>query len=559
MEDLNVMIAGAAGEGIQTLGAILAETVSAAGYSVFTWQDLESRIRGGQNSYSLRVGESPVNAPLTEVDLLLALNNGAATQYAPWLKEGGVMFAKDADDARTIALPFTEVAEQEFGRRIYGNTVATGALTAAMGLDLELLEETLGRWFSRKGEEVLEANRRAARRGYEMAQDNCRGACPRTLSRGDKRYHVLSANQAIPLGAACAGCRFMAAYPMSPSTAIITYLANEEDRLGVFTEQAEDEIAAINMAIGASFAGARAMTATSGGGFALMVEGISLAGMTEIPVVVVLAQRPGPATGLPTRTAQGDLLFAVNGGHGEFPKMVMAPSDPKDAFHKTVRAFNLADRFQVPVILLTDQFLSDSTFSIEDMRLEDAEPKKFLADPSTMEEYLRYRITEDGVSPRLYPGQSPFLVAADSDEHDEHGHITEDLAGTAVPMMEKRLAKLRSLQREVQPPEARGVEDARRILVGWGSSRGAVLEALELLKRDGVPAGMIHFTELWPLPDYSFPPGKQYVCVESNMTGQLETLLRSRYEATFQNGIRRYDGLPLTGEYIRRRFHDLRG
>jgi len=329
------------------------------------------------------------------------------------------------------------------------------------------------------------------------------------------------------LAAARAGCSFMAAYPMTPSTGIITFLSKEQERLGVFTEQAEDEIAAINMAIGASYCGARAMTATSGGGFALMVEGLSLAGMTETPVVIVLAQRPGPATGLPTRTAQGDLLFAISAGHGEFPKLVLAPADAKDAFHQTVRAFNLADKYQVPVVISTDQFLADAHFSVGDFETDKASPHFHLADPSLIEDYGRYRITREGVSPRLYPGQSEHLVCVDSDEHDEKGHITENLAGTAKRMLEKQMAKDKGLKKEVRPPEESGLGDAETVLIGWGSSRGAVLEAVDLLKEDGKRAGMIHFTELWPLPEYSFPKGKSYWTLESNQSGQLARLLRS--------------------------------
>jgi 2-oxoglutarate ferredoxin oxidoreductase subunit alpha len=348
----------------------------------------------------------------------------------------------------------------------------------------------------------------------------------------------------------------MAAYPMSPSTEIITYLAAHEDHFGVFTEQAEDEIAAINMAIGASFAGARAMTATSGGGFSLMVEGISLSGMIEVPVVIILAQRPGPATGLPTRTAQGDLLFAVNAGHGEFPKMVVAPADAQDAFHKVLRAFNLADKYQIPVIVMTDQFLHESLVSIESFDFEREIPTCHLADPSTIQDYLRYRFTESGVSPRLYPGQSTHLVTADSDEHDEMGHITEDLAGTAQAMAQKRLAKLACLKKEVAPPEIYGVDQAEVVFVAWGSTRQAILEGMELLRARGLATGLIHFTELWPLPIFQFPVNKRYWSVEGNSTGQLARLLRSEYGLVFSGEINRSDGLPLTGEFLRRCFHE---
>ena len=556
MEDLNVVIAGAAGEGVQTIGAVLGDSVSAQGYAVFSWQEFESRIRGGQNSYSLRISEEVINAPLVEADILLALNEGAAEKYGPLLKKDGVLLAeKKRPVERMITIPFTDIAVKEFGSKIYANTIAVGALVGTLGMEMDTLNQVLAHQFAAKSNEVVRTNQAAAEKGFNLADEACKEICPWRLPKAEAPYYLISVNDAIPTAAAYAGCRFMAAYPMSPSTAIITFLAREEEKLGIFTDQAEDEIAAINMAIGASYAGARAMTATSGGGFALMVEAVSLAGIVETPVVIVLAQRPGPATGLPTRTAQGDLLFAINAGHGEFPKLVLAPSDPKDAFHKTVRAFNLADKYQTPVIILTDQFLSDSRFSIEDFEFHRVAPTFYLADPAKIKDYKRYRLTEDGISPRLYPGQSEHLVGIDSDEHDEKGHITEDLAQTAVAMVEKRLKKLKGLRSEVKPPEELELKEADTILVGWGSSRKAILEAINLLKEDGARVGMIHFTELWPLPDYTFPEAKTYWNVESNATGQLARLLRSEYGTEFAGSIKRYDGLPLTSEYIMRNFN----
>jgi 2-oxoglutarate ferredoxin oxidoreductase subunit alpha len=559
MEDINVAIAGAAGEGVQTVGDILAHTISAQGYAVFAWQEYESRIRGGQNSYSIRIGEQPQNAPLLAADVLLALNEGAVKKYEPLLKEGGTLLAQKQLDERMIAIPFAEMAQEEFKNKIYTNTIAVGALAGILGIDLDTLKQVLADTFREKGNEVVESNLSAAEQGYRRATQECRDMCPWRLPRRKGRYYLISGNEAIPLAAAFAGCRFIAAYPMTPSTGIISFFAEHEDRLGVFVEQAEDEIAAVNMALGASYAGARAMTATSGGGFALMVEGVSLAGMTETPLVIVLAQRPGPATGLPTRTAQGELLFAVHAGHGEFPKMVLAPSDPYDAFRKMVKAFNLADKYQVPVIVLTDHFLADSQFSIPDFDLDAVNPSFSLYDPQEISEYRRYQLTENGISPRLYPGQSKHLVGVDSDEHDEEGHITEDLGKTVKTMVQKRLAKIGGLREEISPPEEIYGDDGETVLVGWGSSRGALLEAVRLLKREGKKAGMLHFTELWPLPEFTFPEGKTYITVESNATGQLARLLRSEYGVPLKGAISRYDGLPLTGEYIRSRFDDYDG
>jgi 2-oxoglutarate ferredoxin oxidoreductase subunit alpha len=554
MQDINVVIAGAAGEGIQTIGAIVSQTVLAQGYAVFTWQEYESRIRGGQNSYSIRISDEPHNAPLREADVLLALNAGAVEKYSSITKKNGILISGESSEDPSIRIPFSKVAKDELGKKIYANTVAAGALIGALGIDLEALKKVVEKRFKKKGDEILKKNISAAEKGYELADEGCKDMCPWSLPKQDGRFYHISGNEAIALGAAYAGCRFISAYPMTPSTEIITYLAEHED-LGVFAEQAEDEIAAISMAIGASYAGTRAMTATAGGGFALMVENVSLAGMIEVPVVIVVGQRPGPATGLPTRTSQADLLFVIHAGHGEFPRLVLAAADPLDAFHKMVRAFNLADKYQIPVMVLTDQFLADSGFSFEEFNLEDPKPASFLADAESIKDYKRYQLNDSGISPRLYPGQSEHLVGADSDEHDERGHITEDLLNVALPMAQKRMTKNKSIIKEVLPPQEILLDEAETVLVAWGSTREALLEVIQSLKADGVKAGGIHFSEMWPLPDYSFPANKKFWTIESNATGQLARLLRSEYDVKFEDSIHRCDGLPLTADFIRMNFN----
>ncbi|MFW5635361.1 MAG: 2-oxoacid:acceptor oxidoreductase subunit alpha [Thermodesulfobacteriota bacterium] len=556
MEDINIVIGGAAGEGVQTVGAVLAETLISQGYAVFAWQEFESRIRGGQNSYSLRIGESVRNAPLMQADILLTLNDGASEKYHGRLKEDGVLIGPSGKMDPAIVISFADLAKERLESGLYANTIAVGAIIGTLDIPLETLFRVLLPRFEKKGEKVVSKNREAAEIGFRMAEEKCRDICPWRLPEREERYHLIDGHEAAALGAVQAGCRFMAGYPMSPATNLLTFLAKEDERFGVFVEQAEDEIAAVNMAIGASFAGVRAMTASSGGGFALMVEAISLAGMIETPLVIVLAQRPGPATGLPTRTAQGDLLFAIHSGHGEFPKAVLAPADPKDAFHQMVFAFNLADQYQIPVIVLTDQFLADSAFSIADFEVNGSAPEYYLADPADIQEYRRYRITENGVSPRLYPGQSRHLVGADSDEHDEFGHITEDLEGIALDMNRKRLRKVHGLQKEIPPPTEYRLTSARTVFVAWGSSRDVVLECMDLLKSDGFDVGLIHFSGVWPLPEYAFPTGKDYVSVEGNATGQMARLLENEYGIRIDRHIARTDGLPFTADYIRSRFHE---
>jgi 2-oxoglutarate/2-oxoacid ferredoxin oxidoreductase subunit alpha len=557
MDDINVVISGAAGEGIQTIGELLTRAVAVHGYPVFSWQEYESRIRGGENSYSIRIGENPANAPLTKADVLLALNKASLEKYRNLVKENGLILSENKEGERSIAVPFAIMARERFGDEVYANVIAVGALVSVLGMDIGPVRDNIRKAFEKKGGEIISNNEKALEEGFSLAQKECGDMCWWRLPRKKDSYYVISGNEALSIGAVYAGCRFMSAYPMTPSTGIITYMSSIQELLGIFTEQAEDEISAINMAIGASYAGVRAMTATSGGGFALMVEGISLAGMTETPLVIVLGQRPGPATGLPTRTAQGDLLFAINAGHGEFPKTVLAVSDPRDAFHKMVRAFNLAEEFQTVVIVMTDQYFADSHFSIKDFNIEESVPiLHHPPDPASLENYRRYMVTYNGISPRLAPGVSKHLVAADSDEHDEWGHITEDLAATVPAMIKKRISKLNSLKKSIFPPEEISVDDADIVFVGWGSTRGALMEASSLLRAEGVKAGIIHFTELWPLPFYNFPKDKAFWNVESNATGQLARLLRGEYELNFRGSILRCDGLPITAEYIRRQFYE---
>lgn len=553
--DINITVAGAAGEGIQTVGSVLASSVSGLGYAVFSWQEYESRIRGGLNSYTVRITDQPVNSPSTKCDILLALNDSAAEKYRSWLRPGGIIAGEGALQS-PLAIPLSRMATEKWGKPVYANSLALGVLWGMLGADLEVLTIAVQKAFVDKDGEIVAKNIDAVRTGYDRAEKSCRGICPWKLEKRSERYYLINGQPAIALGAVRAGCRFMAAYPMTPSTGIITFLAQHEDRLKVLTEQAEDEIAAVNMVIGAQFAGSRAMTATSGGGFALMVEALSLAGMTETPLVVVLAQRPGPATGLPTRTAQGDLLFAIHAGHGEFPRCVLAPADPLEAFRLTVTAFNMADRFQIPVIIMSDQFLADSHFSFKDFNPEEVEPQFFLADPSNISQYRRYAFTEDGVSPRLYPGQSPHLVGADSDEHDEWGHITENLLEVARPMMKKRMRKIHSLRKAVPQPLSYFLEDAETVFVCWGSVRNALLEALYRLRQDGKKVGCLHFPGVWPLPEISLPKDKRWIAVEQNMTSQFGTLFACQYGLSMDTPILRYDGLPMTADWIIENFKE---
>jgi 2-oxoglutarate ferredoxin oxidoreductase subunit alpha len=438
------------------------------------------------------------------------------------------------------------------------NVVAVGAALALIGYDNAALKSVVLDYFGTG--EMGQANAGAAARGYEYARVNFKGDLGRQVSPlGGQKRMLLNGNEALALGALAAGCKFVSAYPMTPSTTIMEYMAGKADELGIVVVQPEDEISAINMIIGAAYAGVRAMTATSGGGFCLMVEGLGLAGMTETPVVVVDGQRAGPAIGLPTRTEQGDLLFALHAAHGDFPRVVMAPANVEDAFWLTVKAFNLAEEYQVPVIILTDQYLASSYATAERFDLSRVQIKRGVlvseTDQSKLERYKRYEITASGISPRAFPLQSTALVVADSDEHNEEGHLVED-AETRTAMMLKRQRKLGSLEKEISGPRTYGTAQADITLIGWGSTLGALREAVDLSTQDGLSVNMVHFSEIWPFPaeaaDLALRGAKKTFAVESNATAQFAHLLRAETGHQVSGSILKFDGRPFTPAYVLR-------
>ena len=556
-DELNVKLGGEAGQGLQSVGLILGRLYARSGFHVFANQDNESRIRGGHYFYQIRVAAHPVETMGETIHLLVDFDGKSHRLHASELAAGAVVLvdAQRAGPGET-ALPLLDIARAAGGGDVHRNTVAAGAVAALTGQDQETLAALLAERFADDAN-AREINSACAREGYRAGMATGRRVAPPPPS-GPVRRPFLNGHEALSLGCLAADCAFMAAYPMSPSTPIITYLAGQADTFGLVVEQAEDEIAAVNMALGASYAGVRAMTATSGGGFALMVEGLSLAGMLELPVVVVIAQRPGPATGLPTRTEQGDLLFAIHAGHGEFPRFVLAPATAAEAFSMAVRAFDLAERFQVPVIVLTDQHLGESYFTPEpfpwgdvtvgDHRLTSAAPP-----------YRRYAPGPDGVSPLAVPGTVDAVVV-DSDEHDAAGHIIED-AATREAMVLKRLRKLPAMRAALRPPLRRGPREAPDVLLGWGSAWGALCEAGEKLSATGAPVEVWGVQELWPLNPEHFAPlaGRRVTVVESNATGQMAGLLSGRAGVPVRHSINRFDGRPLSAGYIIERFKEARG
>ncbi len=562
--EINIMVGGEAGQGVQSAGFILGKSLARGGYHVFADQDYESRIRGGHNFFRVRARDIEVEAPVEPVDILIALNRETIELHRGELKPDSVVIfdsekIKDAvapGRGSLFGIPLDKTAELETGNRIMANTVAIGAALGLTGYDSGIFEDVLKQYFP--GQKVAEANVKAGRAGYKYARDNFKGSFSIRLSPiENKEMMFLSGNDAISVGAIAAGCRFFAGYPMTPSTPILEYLAARAKDVGLAVVQSEDEIAALNMAVGAAYAGVRAMTATSGSGFALMVEALGLAGMTETPVVIVDGQRGGPAVGLPTRTEQGDLLFVIHAAPGEFPRAVFAPSNPSDAFWLTIKAFNMAEKYQTPVIILNDHHLATLYQTVPSFDLSKVEIDRgelFLPDEAgKAEDYKRHLVTESGISPRAFPGQANALVVTDADEHDEYGHLTETIEDRNA-QVEKRLRKMSGLRREISSPRRYGPESAEGTLVGWGSSYGAIREAVDILNRDGAKVNLLHFTELWPFPaeavESALRESRYTIVVECNATHQLAQLMRAETGIQADGYISRYDGRPLTPAFV---------
>ncbi len=545
----NILIGGAAGQGVETTVAILQKFFTNSGYHVFAVRDFMSRVRGGHNFTLLRVSKDRVYSHSLKLDGIVAFNEETVQLHLPELKPEGFILCDSSyavEDSRKIAINMVAISK-ELGNPRFAGMIAMGALLKLFGEDLGKADKVL-RQFVR--EQFVEPNMKALTRGHELVE-----SLITPFGEKDKEKIILSGNQALALGAIAAGLRFYSAYPMSPSTTILEYLASKGEAAGIVVEQAEDEIAAINMAIGASYAGTPAMTGTSGGGFSLKVEALGLSGMAEIPLVVVDVQRPGPVTGLPTRTEQSDLKFVISASQGEFPRMVIALRNHTDAFYQTARALDIAERYQIPVILLSDQYLGDSTASVEPYDLSKVKVIKPLEVEDVPEgEYLRFRYTESGISPRLIPGKTRNFVTADSDEHDEFGRITED-ATVRNQMMDKRMRKLESLKLELLEPEYVGVEDCDILIVGWGSTYGPIMDAVELLNKEGEEKfGALLFGDIYPLPqkllNEKSSKVNRIINVEQNATGQLADLIREQTGIRCQESILKYDGRQITGEEI---------
>ena len=493
-----------------------------------------------------------IAAPREGVDLLVALNAETVALHERELSAGGLNIVDKA--FQTTSNNCLQVPYEELGEKNFSNVVALGAVSLLLGLELEVVGKALDDAFGKKAPELAEKNMQILQDSYKWCGQQEANFSTLAPPSDIRKRLLMNGNEAIAMGALSAGVKFCSFYPMTPATSIALNLATQASKMGLVVEQAEDEIAAINMAIGASFAGASSIVPTSGGGFALMTEGVSLAGMSETPLVIVVAQRPGPATGLPTRTEQADLEFVLHAGHGEFPRAIFSPGTVEECFWLTRKAFEVAAKSQGPVFILTDQFLADSARAIEPFVLKGLETVEdgIVRDSSDLP-YFRYNIYESGISPRLLPGMSEHLVVAGGDEHPIDGHITEDL-NVRKFMVEKRLRKVEEIIAEAVPPEIQGDENPDLLLVTWGSTKGATLEAAAKLNNNSTRVGTLHFSQVWPLVPHQFlgalESAKEVVCIEGNAFGQLARLIRRETGFDVHRQVLRYDGLPITPEYI---------
>lgn len=550
---VNIMIGGAAGQGLVTVGQLLAKSLIRAGYEIVVRQDYMSRVRGGHNTFSIRTGTCPIKASSESVDILVAMNQETITLHSEELADDGLIFCDtklDRGDAAGLALPLGDLAPKP----IFQNVAALGVLASALGIDQSYPAQLLADTFGKKGEAIVQQNQEVLAAAYEWMAGQ--GVDFEPLPEAPERAPrmMIQGNEAIAFGALAAGCNFCSFYPMTPATSIAQNLISHGPEMGAVVEQVEDEIAAMNMGIGASFAGARAIVPTSGGGFALMTEAVSLAAVSETPIVCALAMRPGPATGLPTRTEQADLNLVLYAGHGEYPRAIFAPGDVKQCFELAHKSFDIAEKYQSPVFLLTDQYLADSYRGVEpfDGRLL-PEPTRPLLQWEGEGEYERYAFTESGVSPRLIPGFGEHTVLGDSHEHLEDGHITEDI-DIRIGMKDKRLKKGEGMRDEAIAPAWYGDDAPDLLLVNWGSTMGPVEEAVDVLAERGIKAASMHFSQVWPLNAEQFlaefQTAGKVVCVESNALGQFAAVLRQETGFTVDAKVLKYDGRPFTAQNV---------
>ncbi len=564
--DLSLAIGGEAGQGIATPGDILARIFVRRGLHLYTYNAYQSIIRGGHIFLTVRVSDTELYSHGDKLDLLLCLNQDTMTRHLNLMGSGSrVIYNGDnvtpgAANAgvHLCPLPVSDLSGGSRNRLIQ-NTIAVGAFMSLLGLDFDILEESLTLRFQRQGQGVIDENVGVARAGFEYAKDNFVPYYD-SLPTGGKPLAVWSGNDALAMGGAAAGVKFYCAYPMSPSSGVLHWMAQNARSLGIMVRQVEDEIGVANMAIGAAHAGCRTMCGTSGGGFALMTEAVGAAGMMEIPVVFINVQRAGPSTGVPTKTEQGDLWQALGASQGDFERFIVAPRDALDCFNTMPELFNLVDRAQCPAIVLSDLLLGEGRFSVDPAEI-DMHPVidrgELITQPASANGYLRYRDTESGVSPRALPGVAGYVHVVATDEHDEDSVLISDEFTNPLKrrmMVEKRGRKFQSIVEAIAPPELEGAAEAQVTLVGWGSTYGVIREAMEQLAERGVTANQLPIK--WIVPFHAdaitdiLSRARRVIIVENNYSGQFYRYLRSETGLSADGHIRKYDGEPFMPHHI---------
>jgi 2-oxoglutarate ferredoxin oxidoreductase subunit alpha len=565
-------IGGAAGQGVATPGDIFAKIFSRRGLHLNAYNAYQSIIRGGHTFLTIRTGPEKVTNMGDRLDLLIPLNQDAMDRHLGLLTDrAACLYNSDtirpgvgAPGVQLCPLPVSNLADVT-RNKVAQNTLAVGAGLSMMGIGFQALEQVLAEQFKKKGEAVVSENIGIARAGYDFATANFKPfGC--SLPMTGNRYAVMSGNIAMAMGGAAAGVKFYCAYPMSPSTGVLHWMASHARKAGIMVRQVEDEIGVVNMAIGAAHAGVRSMCATSGGGFALMSEGLGLSAMMETPVVVIDCQRAGPSTGVPTKTEQGDLWQMLGAGFGDYPRAIAAPLDIGDCFKIIPEIFNIADRFQCPGIVLCDLLLSEGRLSVDPKDL-DFGPRidrgELITEASLASgvngdgAYKRYKITESGISPRAIPGVPGHTHTAASDEHDEDGVLISDEFTNPTKrraMMEKRMRKVGGIEAVVPPPVLWGPRDADVTLIGWGSTKGVIEEACEILTEQGISANQLQIRWLVPLHGDAILDSLRHtrhtIIVENNYSGQFARYLRSETSFVPDGHIRKYDGEPFMPHHI---------
>jgi 2-oxoglutarate/2-oxoacid ferredoxin oxidoreductase subunit alpha len=537
MEELSILIGGKAGDGIRQAGQTLARLLNRKGYRIFFYDDYPSLIRGGHNFSIIRASKKNIQAHRETVDLIVALNQDAVENHKHRLNPGGViLYDSEKVEAQGIGVDFMGLVKELEGSSIMRNTAALGALAKMLNIEWKMLESVIKDTMDKN----VDLNLKIARSAYNRVEK----AWKSVPKLDQKMLPLVSGNEAIALGAVQGGLKMYIAYPMTPASAILHYLAEHEDDLGIVTIHPESEIGVVLMALGAAYAGARTMVGTSGGGFALMTEALSLSGQGELPIVFVECQRPGPGTGVPTYTMQGDLSFVIHSGHGEFAKVVLAPGDAEEAFYLTGLAMNLAWKFQIPCFVLSDKHLSESIFSF------DADPDKIKSqDPLLWDgqgEYKRYLDTQNGISPLAFPGNPAAMVKATSYEHDEYGITTED-SEEIVRMQQKRLRKKKTLEDELvsyEQVKVYGNLESKTVLLCWGSTKGSCIEVAEALELKVVQPLVLEPLPIEPLKK-ALSGADKIIDIEVNTTGQLAKHV-SAYGICIDDMILRFDARPFT-------------